>query len=162
MIFGSWGTLGRFVLLTTGIGAVAALGLYLFNAPPSSFFELLEGLAYIFFFLVPGAALGLVIGVPAYGALRLCLRALPGRKSVLVFFFVLGVISALIGFAVVLLLTGGPSTYTFESQGDVVRTLGWPALTAGVLTAAASFLVVEPREESAEATPLSSNGKGHQ
>lgn len=161
MVLGKWGSFGRFVLLTSGIGAIAALGLYLFNAPPTSFFELLEGLGYIFFFLVPGAALGLIIGVPAYSALRLCLRALPGRKSALAFFFVLGVISALIGFAVVLVLTGGPSTYTFESQGDVVRALGLPALTAGVFTAAASFLVVEPRSNSAQLTPLYNSGNEH-
>ena len=154
MTFSRWGTLGRFVLLTSGIGAIAALGLYLFNAPPASFFELLEGLAYILFFLVPGAVLGLIIGVPAYGVLRLSLRALPGRKSALAFFFVLGVISALIGFAAVLVLTGGPSTYTFESLGDVMRALGGPALTAGVFTAAASFLIVEPRSNTAQLTPL--------
>lgn len=59
MVLSKWGSIGRFVLLTSGIGAVAALGLYLFNAPPASFFELLEGLAYILFFLVPGAVLGL-------------------------------------------------------------------------------------------------------
>lgn len=145
MVLSKWGSIGRFVLLTSGIGAVAALGLYLFNAPPASFFELLEGLAYILFFLVPGAVLGLVLGAPAYGVLRLCLRALPGRKSAFALFFVLGVVSALASYIVVLVLTGGPSTYTSESTGDLVRALGWPALTAGVFTAAASFLVVEPR-----------------
>lgn len=152
MILGTWGSFGRFLLLTTGIGAIAALGLYVFNSPPASFFEVLEGLAYVLFYLVPGAGLGLFVGVPAYGALRLCLRALPGRKSALAFFFALGIVSALIGFVVVVVLTGGPSTYTFDSAADLARALGWPTLTAGILTAAASYLVVEPRDDSTELT----------
>lgn len=153
MVLGKWGSFGRFVLLTTGIGAVSALGMYVFNSPPASFFEVLEGAAFSLFFLVPGAGLGLVVGVPAYGALRLCLRALPGWKSTLAFFFALGVFSALIAFVVVLVLTGGPSTYTYTSVGDLVAALGWPALTAGILTAAASFLIVEPAGNEARRTP---------
>lgn len=145
MVLGKWGSIGRFVLLTSGIGVIAALSLYLFNAASAGLLEMLAGLAYIFFFLVPGAALGLLLGVPAYGVLRLCLRALPGRKSALVFFFALGVISALASYIVVELVTDGLLTYNSNSTGDLVRALGWPALTAGVFTAAASFLVVEPR-----------------
>lgn len=156
MVLGKWSSFERFVLLTTGIGAVSALGLYVFNSAPAGLLEMLEGFAYILFFLVPGAALGLFVGVPAYGALRLCLRALPGRKSAIAFFFAFGVISVLIAYVVVVILTGGPSTYTFDSVGDLVRALGWPALTAGILTAAASFLVVEPADDKARPAPLSS------
>lgn len=146
MVLGKWGSFGHFVLLTTGIGAVAAVSLYLFNIPPASFFELLEGLAYILFVLVPGAALGLFVGVPAYGALRLCLPALPGRKSALAFFFVLGAVSALLGFVVFVMVFGGPSSYTFDSASGVVATIAGPVLVAGVLTAVASFRIVEPAE----------------
>ncbi|SDS73101.1 hypothetical protein SAMN04489751_2710 [Brevibacterium sandarakinum] len=40
----------------------------------------------------------------------------------------------------------------FDSAADLARALGWPTLTAGILTGAASYLVVEPRDDSTELT----------
>ncbi|SDS73066.1 hypothetical protein SAMN04489751_2709 [Brevibacterium sandarakinum] len=56
MIRGAWGSFGRFLLLTTGIGAIAALGLYVFNSPPVSFSKCWRGWPTFSSFscLVPG------------------------------------------------------------------------------------------------------------
>ena len=89
------------------------MSLLVFNTPPNGFYEVLTGFAYSPFFALPGALLGLAIGLPAYAAIRLCHRALSGRKMAFAFFFVLGIVSALLAFVVFVMVIGGPSTYTY-------------------------------------------------
>lgn len=106
----------------------------------------LTGFDYSLFFALPGALLGLVIGLPADAVFRLCLRALFGRVSATAFFFALGAVSALLGFVVFVMVVGGPSSYTYDSASSVAATLAGPVLVAGVLSAVASLRIVEPAE----------------
>ena len=146
MTVGRWGTFWKFVVVTTGIGAIAGVSLLVFNTAPQGFDDVLIGFGYSLFFAVPGALLGLVIGLPAYAVFRLCLRALSGRAIAVAFFFVLGAVSALLGFVVFVMVVGGPSSYTYDSASSVAATLAGPVLVAGVLSAVTSLRIVEPAE----------------
>lgn len=85
-------------------------------------------------------------GLPAYAVFRLCLRTFSRRAIAVAFFFVLGAVSALLGFVVFVMVCGGPSSYTYDSASSLAATLAGPVLVAGVLTAVASFRIVEPAE----------------
>lgn len=143
MVLSRWGSFWRFVLLTTSIGAVAGVSLLVLNTAPNGFYDVVTGFGYSPFFAFPGALLGLVIGVPAYAMFRLCLRALSGRTAAVAFFFVLGAASALLGFVIFVMVFGGPSSYAYDSAASAARTIAGPVLVAGVLTAGASFRIVE-------------------
>lgn len=144
MVLGRWGSFWSFVLLTTCIGAISGVSLLVFNTAPQGLYDVLAGFGYSLFFALPGALLGLVVGVLAYAVVRLCLRALSGRVLAAAFFFILGVVSALLGFVVFVMVFGGPSSYAYDSVSSVVETIAGPVLMAGVLTAVASFRIVEP------------------
>lgn len=143
MVLGRWGSFWWFVALTTGIGAVAGVSLLVLNTAPKGFYDVVTGFGYSPFFALPGALLGLVIGLPAYAVFRLCLRTLSGRIAAVAFFFVLGAASALLGFVVFVMVFGGPSSYVYDSASSVAGTIAGPVLVAGVLSAAASFRIVE-------------------
>ncbi|MGO2809928.1 MAG: hypothetical protein ACTIBG_00435 [Brevibacterium aurantiacum] len=147
MVLGRWGTFWWFLVLTAGIGAIAGVSLLVFSTAPNGFHDVLTGFSYSPFFALPGALLGLAIGLPAYAAIRLCLRALSGRTIAFAFFFVLGTVSALLGFVVFVMVFGGPSSYAYDSVSGVVATIAGPVLVAGALTAFASFRIVEPAED---------------
>lgn len=146
MGLGSWGTLGRFVLLVTGIGAASAViwSLVLMIAS-GGWGDLAGNLAWAPFFAVVGAALGLATSVPAHGALRLLLRRLSSRAMSMLFLFGLGVASVVVALGLLALFFHGniPMVYTV-SNGEFESLAFALPVVAGLLTAACGPIILSP------------------
>lgn len=153
MILGRWGSLGLFLLLTTGIGAVSGAMFAVYETIRSLFeygpyIELLTigGIA-----AGVGAGLGLVMGLPACFVMRVIVRRLPSNTSAVVFFFGLGFASAAVPILVSMMVGTTPGTNPVEFVSafraeHVLAVLGF-CLPAGLLTAACTFLIVRPYDE---------------
>lgn len=154
MIFGRWGTLGRFVLLTTLIGMLSGVLWYLALIAVSGWDVTAEDLQIFPLFAAAGAGLGLLMGIPAYWTVRLCVTWAASRAVSVLFFFVLGAASVVVTLVIISLVTGsGPAPlFTLSEAGDLV---GLPLLAtlAGILTAAAAPLVLRPAPESLRPAP---------
>lgn len=154
MIFGRWGTLGRFVLLTTLIGMLSGVLWYLALIAVSGWDVTAEDLQNFPLFAAAGAGLGLLMGIPAYWTVRLCVTWTASRAVSVLFFFVLGAASVVVTLVIISLVTGsGPAPlFTLSEAGDLV---GLPLLAtlAGILTAAAAPLVLRPAPESLRPAP---------
>lgn len=154
MIFGRWGTLGRFVLLTTLIGMLSGVLWYLALIAVSGWDVTAEDLQIFPLFAAAGAGLGLLMGIPAYWTVRLCVTWTASRAVSVLFFFVLGAASVVVTLVIISLVTGsGPAPlFTLSEAGDLV---GLPLLAtlAGILTAAAAPLVLRPAPESLRPAP---------
>lgn len=144
MIFSKWGSFARFILMTTCIGAASGVGFYIYFMAPIGFADLVDGLSIIHYFIGLGALAGLFLGAPAYGAVRLAVGRLRNRVVATLFFFALGFASAVLAILVLVLLFGGLSGLALDSLMEIFPQGLTLAAIAGLLTAAASFLVVEP------------------
>lgn len=138
MIFGRWGTFGRFLLLAAAIGMLSGVLWYLALIAVGGWDATADDLRIFPLFAAVGGGLGLVMGVPAYWTVRLCAQWIASRAASVLFFFVLGTVSALLGFVVFVMVFGGPSSYAYDSVSGVVATIAGPVLVAGALTAFAS------------------------
>ena len=147
MIFGRWGTFGRFLLLAAAIGMLSGVLWYLALIAVGGWDATADDLRIFPLFAAVGGGLGLVMGVPAYWTVRLCAQWIASRAASVLFFFALGAASALLGFVVFVMVFGGPSSYAYDSVSGVVATIAGPVLVAGALTAFASFRIVEPAED---------------
>lgn len=144
MVLGKWGSFARFILLSTCTGAASGVGLYIYFMAPAGLVDFVEGLTLIHFFIGLGAVAGVFLGAPAYGAARLAVGRLRTRAAATLFFFGLGFASAVLAILVIVLLYGGLSGLGLDSLMEIFPQGLSLAAIAGLLTAAASFLVVEP------------------
>jgi hypothetical protein len=146
MSLGRWGTLGRFVLLVTGIGAASAViwSLVLMVAS-GRLGDLAGNLVWTPFFAVVGAALGLAASVPAHRALRLLLRRLSNRAMSMLFLFGLGAASVVAALGLLALCFHGniPMVYTV-SNGEFEPLAFVLPVVAGLLTAACGPIILSP------------------
>lgn len=144
MVLGHWGSFARFILLSTCTGAASGVGLYIYFTAPLGFVDFVDGLTLIHFFIGLGALAGFFLGAPAYGAVRLAVGRLRDRVVATLFFFALGFASAVLAILVIILLFGGLSGLALDSLMEIFSQGLSLAAIAGLLTATASFLVVEP------------------
>ncbi|MGO2035091.1 MAG: hypothetical protein ACTH2U_01340 [Brevibacterium sp.] len=161
MVPGRWGSLGGFLLVTTGIGALSsalwALTVILTQEPGTW----LGSLSWTPIFAFAGALLGLLLGVPAFAVVRLVLPHLTGRAGSLLFFFGLGAASVLVSLGVMALLFGGniPMVYTV-SNGEFEPSVFIVVPIAGILTALASFRIAVPADDGVSDDGLMGEGFG--
>lgn len=154
MIFGRWGTLGRFVLLTTLIGMLSGVRWYLVLIAVSGWGATAEDLRIFPLFAAVGAGLGLLMGIPAYWTVRLCATWIASRAVSVLFFFALGAASVVVTLVIVAIVTGSGMSelFTVSDAGDLV---GLPliATLAGIFAAAAAPLVLRPAPDSLRPVP---------
>lgn len=160
MVLGPWGSLWRFVLLTTGIGAASGLTYMVFEAVRSLF----EYGLYIELITLGGiaggvgAGLGLIMGFPAYLVVRFSVARLCSRAAARVFFLILGAASAIAPWMIWIIGSGAFIEFiTSDDIGVWLIILGF-SVPAGILTCACSPLLVWPRQ--AESTPVCMSGSG--
>lgn len=153
MVPGRWGSLGPFLLLTVGIGAVSGSMLVVYETVRSLF----EYGPFIELFTLGGiaggvgAGLGLLMGVPAYFVMRVAVRRLPSNSSAVVFFFGLGFASAVVPILIFMIFGATPGTNPVEfvsglRSEHLLGLLGL-GLPSGLLTATCTFIIVRPYDE---------------
>lgn len=157
MSLGGWGTLGRFVLVVTGIGAAGgAVWSLVLMTVSDGVGDLAGNLVWVPFFAVVGAALGLVTSVPAYVALRLLLRRLTGRGATILVLFGLGAASAVVALGLLALIFHGniPMVYTVSNGEFEPLALSLPVIS-GLLTAVCAPVILRPGDIARRGAPLS-------
>lgn len=101
------------------------------------------------------AGLGLLMGVPAYWTVRLCVTWIASRTASVLFFFVLGAASVVVTLTIVALVAGSDlaTLFTVSDAGGLV---GLPliATLGGVFTAAAAPLVLQRAPELLHRSPV--------
>lgn len=96
-------------------------------------------------FAAAGAGLGLLMGIPAYWTMRLCVPWITSRAVSVLVFFALGAASVVVSLVIVALVTGsGISEHFTDSDAGGLVGLSLFAAIAGIFTAAAAPLVLRP------------------
>ncbi|PCC51320.1 hypothetical protein [Brevibacterium aurantiacum] len=149
MIFGRWGTFGRFLLLAAAIGMLSGVLWYLALIAVGGWDATADDLRIFPLFAAVGGGLGLVMGVPAYWTVRLCVQWIASRAVCVLFFFTLGAASVVVTLMVVALVYGSglATLFTVNEAYDLLNLPLFAAL-GGVLTAATAPLVLRPVPES--------------
>lgn len=154
MMFGRWGTFGRFLLLTTVVGMLSGVLWYVMVIAVGGWDATAEDLSIFPLFAAVGGGFGFFMGVPAYWAVRLCVRWIHSQAVSVLFFFALGAASVVVTLVIVAIVTGSAMSEPFavSDAGDLV---GLPliATLAGIFTAAAAPLVLRPVPESLRPSP---------
>lgn len=149
MIFGRWGTFGRFLLLAAAIGMLSGVLWYLALIAVGGWDTTADDLRIFPLFAAVGGGLGLVMGVPAYWTVRLCAQWIASRAASVLFFFALGAASVVVTLTIVALVYGSDLATLFTaSEASDLLLLPLFAALGGVLTAAAAPLVLRPTPES--------------
>lgn len=144
MVLGPWGSLWRFVLLTTGIGTASGLTYMVFEAVRSLF----EYGLYIELITLGGiaggvgAGLGLIMGFPAYLVVRLSVRRLRNRAAARLFFLILGAASAVAPWMIWIIASGELIDFITNAGFAHWAIIFGFALPAGIFTCACSQLIV--------------------